>query len=195
MTDNFFYHFFIQWPNCKWHCKGKNQEHKQLTYVHLETSTNRLCNQKYISKVIFWKKRIWDAMFFCWMPELLRTYIIQTNWSRCSKYTTKTTTILWLFVQDYPGQPVPEETFTHSHLSWSSTILYQLSPSTTIHSIAHVQCTCLIAFFIFCLNVTHPSEHLHFCPLKCHLIFFPHRTGLTSMQHITSHTTGVVSVS
>jgi len=39
------------------------------------------------------------------------------------------------FVQDYPGGEVPEETFTHSHPSWSSDILYQLPPSTTIHSI------------------------------------------------------------
>jgi len=31
--------------------------------------------------------------------------------------TTITTIILWPFVQDYPGKPVPEETFTHSHLS------------------------------------------------------------------------------
>jgi len=23
------------------------------------------------------------------------------------------------------------------------------------------------------LNVTHPSDHSHLCPLKCHLIFFP----------------------
>jgi len=27
------------------------------------------------------------------------------------------TTVLWPFVWDYPGEPVPEETFTHSHLS------------------------------------------------------------------------------
>jgi len=32
------------------------------------------------------------------------------------------------FIQDYPGEPVPEETFTHSHLSWSSIILYLLPP-------------------------------------------------------------------
>ena len=37
-----------------------------------------------------------------------------------------------------PGEPVPEETFTHSHLSWSSSILYQLPPSTTIHGILPV---------------------------------------------------------
>ena len=56
-----------------------------------------------------------------------------------------TTTILRPFVWDYLGQLVPEETFTHSHLFWSSTILYQLPPSTTIHSILPVQFTCLTA--------------------------------------------------
>ena len=28
-------------------------------------------------------------------------------------YTTTTTIVLWPFVQDYPGEPVPEEIFTH----------------------------------------------------------------------------------
>jgi len=31
--------------------------------------------------------------------------------------TTTTTTILQLFVQNYPGEPVPEETSTQSHVS------------------------------------------------------------------------------
>jgi len=35
------------------------------------------------------------------------------------------------FVQDNPGEPVREETFTHSHLSWSSVIPYVLPPSIT----------------------------------------------------------------
>jgi len=33
------------------------------------------------------------------------------------------------FVRDNPGKPVPEETFTHSHLSQSSIIPYLLPPS------------------------------------------------------------------
>jgi len=39
------------------------------------------------------------------------------------------------FVQDKSGEPVPEERFTHSHLSWSSVIPYLLHPSSTIHGI------------------------------------------------------------
>jgi len=50
------------------------------------------------------------------------------------------------FVGDYPGEPVPKETFTHPP-SWSSSNLYQFLPSTTIHSILPVQTTCLAIFF------------------------------------------------
>ena len=53
--------------------------------------------------------------------------------------TTTTTTVLRPVVRDYPGELVPEETFTHPP-SLSSSDLYQLLPSyTTIHSILPVQ--------------------------------------------------------
>ena len=51
------------------------------------------------------------------------------------------------FVQDNPGEPVPEETFTHLHLSWSSIVPYLLLPCTTIHGILPVQSICLEVFF------------------------------------------------
>jgi len=50
------------------------------------------------------------------------------------------------FVWDYLGELVSEEIFTHSHLSWLSSILHQFPPSTTIHSNLPVQFTCLIVF-------------------------------------------------
>jgi len=50
-------------------------------------------------------------------------------------------------VQDNPGELVTEETFTHSHLSWSSIIPYLLPPSITIHGILSVQFMCLKVFF------------------------------------------------
>ena len=40
---------------------------------------------------------------------------------------------------------------------------------------------------LFYLNITHTSDHSHLCSLKCHLIFFPDRPGLTSVQHTTLH--------
>jgi len=45
-----------------------------------------------------------------------------------------------------PGWAGTRRTFTHSHLSWSSTILHQLPPSTIIHSILPVQFMCLTVF-------------------------------------------------
>ena len=62
-------------------------------------------------------------------------------------HTHTCTTVQWPFVQDYPSRPVPEETFTHSHPSCSSDILYQLPPSATIHSILLVQFACLTVLF------------------------------------------------
>jgi len=50
------------------------------------------------------------------------------------------------FVWDNPGEPVPEETFTHSHLSWSSVIPYLFPPSIMIHGILFVQFMCLTVF-------------------------------------------------
>jgi len=48
------------------------------------------------------------------------------------------------FVRDNPGELVPDETFTHSHLSWSSVIPYLIPPSITIHGILPVQLTCMV---------------------------------------------------
>jgi len=49
-------------------------------------------------------------------------------------------------VLDNPGESVPEESFTHSHLSWSSIVSYLLHPSIMIHDILPVQFTCLTVF-------------------------------------------------
>jgi len=62
--------------------------------------------------------------------------------------TTTTTTITVLQLSGFClrqwGEPVPEEMFTHSHISWSLIISYLLPPSITILS---VQFTCLTVFF------------------------------------------------
>jgi len=70
-----------------------------------------------------------------------------------STTTTTTTTILRPFVRAYPNEPVPEVTFTHSHLSLSSIILYLFSLSIVIRDILPLQFTCLIVF----LHNLHPS--------------------------------------
>jgi len=70
-------------------------------------------------------------------------------------HTRTHTTVLQLsgFLQDNPIEPVPEETFIHSHLSWSSVIPYLLSPSIAIHGICPDQFTCLTVFSIISLQV------------------------------------------
>jgi len=74
-------------------------------------------------------------------------------WPSCkrSAYSTHIHTQVFYgsldFVQDNPGELVPEETFTHSHLSWSSVVPYMLHPSNTIQGILSVQFTCLTVFF------------------------------------------------
>jgi len=55
-----------------------------------------------------------------------------------STMALNTTTVLQPFVWDYPGELASEETLTHIP-SLSSSDLYQLLPSTTIHSILLVQ--------------------------------------------------------
>ena len=49
----------------------------------------------------------------------------------------------------------------------------------------------------FIPSLSYPSDHSHLCLLKCHLIFFPYRRGLTSMKYTTctSHTIAVQSPS
>jgi len=61
-------------------------------------------------------------------------------------YTTITTTVLWPFVQDYPGEPVPEESerniHPHTYPDHHPTFI-SFFPSTTIHYVVPVQFTCL----------------------------------------------------
>jgi len=51
------------------------------------------------------------------------------------------------FARDNPDEPVPEETFTHSQLLWSSIIPYLLPASFSIRGILLVQFMCLTVFF------------------------------------------------
>ena len=57
------------------------------------------------------------------------------------------------FLRDNLDEPVPEETFILSQLSWSSIIPYLLPPSITIHGILPVQFTCLTVFCTITVRV------------------------------------------
>jgi len=108
-------------------------------------------------------------------------------------YMWTTTTVLRPFVWDYLGKPVPEETFTHSYLSWSSTILYQLPLSTTINNILHVQFTCFTVFLYTLypspLWSTSWSGTLHFI-LHLHInltILMSNSWSATTISFLTGH--------
>jgi len=65
--------------------------------------------------------------------DVLQKQLLQTTESAVHKHNTQPLYGYLDFVRDNPGEPVPEETFTHSHLSWSSIVPYLLLPSHTIH--------------------------------------------------------------
>ena len=71
-----------------------------------------------------------------WRQIITRHLYITQTWLKLkeAQWWDYTHTHTW----DYPGRPLPKETFTHSHPSWSSAILYQLPLSTTIYSILFV---------------------------------------------------------
>jgi len=82
------------------------------------------------------------------------------------------------FVWDNSGEPVPEETFTRSHLSWSSIVPYLLHPSNTIHGILPVQSTfslfpqSLSKFSLVYLLAWHPPLHTPYISSPNHCLPF-----------------------
>jgi len=89
------------------------------------------------------------------------------------------------FVWDNPGEPVPEETFTHSHLSLSSIVPYLLLSPITIHGIIPVQSTHLSLFFhnltpSFLWSTSWPGT-LHFI---LHTGTFLHQITVFFLQHM-----------
>ena len=83
------------------------------------------------------------------------------------------------FVQHNPGEPVPEETFTHSPLSWSSIMLYVLPPSSMIHGVFSVQFACLTVFFhnlsLLYLLAWHSPFHTPYISSPNHCLLFAAR--------------------
>jgi len=59
----------------------------------------------------------------------------------------------------------------HRNVFWCSINNISSIPSLSLNSLLGT----------FYLNITHPSDHSHLCSMKCHLIFFPDRSGLTSV--------------
>jgi len=87
------------------------------------------------------------------------------------------------FLRDNPGEPVPEETFTHSHPLWSSIAAYLLYPSNTIHGILPVQSTHLT---IILHNISPTSLWSTSWPDTLHFILhtFLHPIIIFFLQHM-----------
>jgi len=96
----------------------------------------------WIYVMVFWKKVIFQIT-----GRQVLNYKLRNG--KVTQWIVKRIPLLLLlrpFVQDYPGEPVPEETSSHLQLSWSPIILYVLPPSTTSQSILTLQCTYLTVF-------------------------------------------------
>jgi len=82
------------------------------------------------------------------------------------------------FVRDNSDELVPEETFTHSHLMWSSVIPYLLPPSVTIHGILSVYLPdsvfpqSLFKFSLVYLLAWHPQLHTPYVSSSNHCLLF-----------------------
>ena len=115
-------------------CVGRSGAVVHIHWAH--TATSRLAQQ--------WKTfKLWRILSLTALAEYdlytLLTYRLPlVSLLLCLHLTYTHATVLRPLVQDQAGGPVPEETFTHSHPSWSSDILYQLPPSATIHSILFI---------------------------------------------------------
>jgi len=113
----------------------------------LQCFSNKWDNHQSINQSINQSKLFLTRAMSCTSSNLRRIKTNKLTITTAKTTTTTTTTVLRPFVWEYPGEPVPEETFTHSHLFQSSIILYLLPPSIVIYGILPVQFTWLTAFF------------------------------------------------
>jgi len=112
---------------------------------------------------------------FVLLIRCLSCFLVYSCWQDCQFVTVlNNNNRFTALCPGLPGELVPEETFTHSHLSWSSIILCLLPPSTMIHSIFPVQFTCMTVFcptssqsFLVYLLVWNPPLHSPYISTLC----------------------------
>jgi len=162
---------------------GGKIKHRFISYFLDNVFCSKIIKISCLSKVITSQR--WDVVLrhrVCVKITNSPTAGVADHGWKAYLNTQHTRTVLRPFVQDYPGEPVPEETLTHPPF-WSSSNLYQLLPFTTIRSILPVEITCLAIFL----------HNLSPCPLwytswsgDLHLIFltFLHPIRVFFSQHM-----------
>ena len=160
----------------------------QLTFYRHGQITN-LPSPLLISTCLVWPR-------FKWLGPI--SHLLQTKWGqmrRVEKSITHTHTQLFYgsveFVRDNPGEPLPEETFTHSTLIVVINHPNLLSPSTMNHGILHIQSTCSAVFFhnlspSFLWSTSWPGSlhfilHIFLHPI---IVFFSQHMAIPS-QHVS----------
>ena len=137
-------------------------------------------------------------------PHLLRS-LASSLFSLRARQSSLTTSLQVLFglpLGHGPSNSYYTHFFTQSSSSFRSTCPYHRSlfccntnAMSSIpyynHSLSLISLLGNLSFSLTRYNATHPPDHSQLCSLKCHLIFFPYRPGLTSMQHTASHATTV----
>jgi len=102
-------------------------------------------------------------------------------------------------VRDNLGEPIPEGTFTHSYLSWSS-VISLLPPYITIHGILPVQFTCLTVFShnlcsSFLWSTSWPGTLSFILHTFLHLLFTAHAHTITTCFAVVSRLCHLILVS
>jgi len=108
-----------------------------------------------VKPIWIWRKRHWVAMvsagpYTKWHLAPRQHPATQPTVSKHWRHNTYNN---YYYNHFTAGEPVPEETFTHSHLSWSSIIQYLLPPSFMIHGIILVQFMCLTTSTLYCVTI------------------------------------------
>ena len=88
---------------------------------HFVPSNQMTTKQFFVTCV--WTSSSWDGATRWCRSRALRFCETQQA-DTCNTWNTETHNRLTAFVWDNPGRPVPEETLTHSHPTWSSDILF-----------------------------------------------------------------------
>jgi len=120
---------------------------------------------------------------FFHLPQSIASSLFKLRASQ-SFCTTSLHVLFGLPIGLQPSTSYSIHFFTQSVSSFHNTCPYHLNlfccSINIISSIPSLSLNSLLGT-VFYLNITQPSNHSHLCSLKCHLIFFPDRPGLTSV--------------